>query len=337
MSTETIERFGAQHYVLNQISAIRRGRTTRTLVAFEQWLGRDIETATPQDIKAWMTEQVAAGSHVNTVRFRLNMLLPFFRWAWHDGGLIDADTWLRIREIKPPRGATAQGTPRPYKRTEIECFWKELDTHFARLSRVDYYLKRFGRGTTPWLRVASHFRYYQAAAIFSLALYEGLRRHEIFCLSLEEIHPDNAYLVVHGKRTDHRERVRQVPYCEPAREAVADWLRLRKMLKPRHKSPWLALDRAQGMKVNRPMAEEPFNGLGKKIGRGYELHRFRHTFATERLRAGLPVDRLQKILGHARIQTTLGYTELLGDDLAKHMAASDAAFMAGVGRRPVAA
>jgi integrase len=53
------------------------------------------------------------------------------------------------------------------------------------------------------------------------------------------------------------------------------------------------------------------------IGDGWELHRMRHTAITEMLRAGYPLHEVQRIAGHARIQQTLAYAELLPDDLVK--------------------
>jgi len=39
-------------------------------------------------------------------------------------------------------------------------------------------------------------------------------------------------------------------------------------------------------------------------------HRFRHTFATDMVRAGVSVPALMRLMGHAHIQTTLIYIEL---------------------------
>jgi integrase/recombinase XerD len=39
-------------------------------------------------------------------------------------------------------------------------------------------------------------------------------------------------------------------------------------------------------------------------------HRFRHTFATDMLRAGVSLPALMRLMGHAHIQTTLVYIEV---------------------------
>jgi site-specific recombinase XerD len=321
------DQFAAEYLALHQISDIRRRRALKLFAEIEQWLGRELHTIQPEDLNRWMAMKIGEKYDANTVRFWLNMLKPYLRWAWKTR-LIDADQWLRLGEVGPPRGASGNNTPRPYKRTELQQFWADLDEAFPQLEN-DYFLRRFKKGTCNYRRIRQHLRYAQTRAIVSLALIEGLRRNEIYSLTLDELHPDNAYLLVHGKRTSHREKTREVPYASEAREAVREWLRLRKLLKPRHKQPWLAL---QAPKPQRPMANKPFNELLASVGNGYELHRFRHTYATERLRAGMPIEQLQRLLGHASLQQTLAYAELAREDLAGAMERSDEQFMAAVGR-----
>lgn len=321
--------FAAHHFALHQISEVRQRRSLALFAQLEQHLGRELHTATDEDLNLWMAAQVAQGKDPNTVRFFLNMLRPYFRWAWKDKGLIDADRWLRIADVKPPRGASSTSVPKPYKRPEIKQFWIDLDESFPPQEKLDYFLRRYQRGTSGYARLRQHMRNYQTRAIVSLALYEGLRRTEILSLTVHDLHPDNAYLLVKGKRVDHRERPREVPYNDAAREVIEEWLQLRKLLRPRHMQPWLAL---QQPKAQRPMEPKPFGELLAKVGPGYELHRFRHTFATERLRAGMPLERLQRILGHASVAQTLAYTKLLREDLGEAMERSDEQFMQAVGR-----
>ena len=44
-------------------------------------------------------------------------------------------------------------------------------------------------------------------------------------------------------------------------------------------------------------------------------HRWRHTFATELVRAGIDIHVVQRLLGHRSISSTVGYTHLATDDL----------------------
>ena len=62
----------------------------------------------------------------------------------------------------------------------------------------------------------------------------------------------------------------------------------------------------------------------------WELHRLRHTCATERLRAGMPLEDLKEFLGHANIQMTLRYTKLVREDIHKSAARIDADFQSAI-------
>ncbi len=56
--------------------------------------------------------------------------------------------------------------------------------------------------------------------------------------------------------------------------------------------------------------------LGKRVGvRKVHPHRFRHTAATFALRRGMPIEQVQKMLGHNHVDTTLIYAKLDGEEL----------------------
>jgi len=44
-------------------------------------------------------------------------------------------------------------------------------------------------------------------------------------------------------------------------------------------------------------------------------HRFRHTFATDMIRAGVSLPALMQLMGHAQIRTTLVYVQLTAQDV----------------------
>ena len=58
----------------------------------------------------------------------------------------------------------------------------------------------------------------------------------------------------------------------------------------------------------------------KELGFKFTTHRLRHTFATEVLNRGVPLDVVQEWLGHAKIETTRRYAATLSpraDEFAK--------------------
>lgn len=334
-----VERFAAHHFTYNSVTPARQREVLRYLGRLEAHAGAPAETLTYQELEAFLAYQLQQGYHVNTVLLMLKAIKPFYRWAWRNG-VIDAERWLRIKEVPPPRGSTAQARPRPYKREQIERFWQQLDERFPLVP--DLTIRKFTQGIAKYRRVWRHATHLQIQAIAGLALLGGLRQTEILLADVDDIHPDNAYIVVdHGKSPfGHGNGHREVPYTEQGREMVGRWLELRDVLSPPHDRPWLVLD-PRASQRNRLAPSDPMNPLHPygmatllpKVGKGWELHRFRHTCATEWLRAGVELERVSKLLGHSHIQQTLCYTELVRDDLADSMRAKEEAFVTAVGRR----
>jgi integrase len=63
------------------------------------------------------------------------------------------------------------------------------------------------------------------------------------------------------------------------------------------------------------MSEHVFEKvLGTYVGEGWTFRRLRDTGAVEWLRAGLPVQHLQHLLGHRSAKDTLPYVEAVGGD-----------------------
>jgi integrase len=334
-----VDRFAADYFVREGLTPGRQRDVLKTLAAFEAHAGRPPELCTDAELRAFVTYQVAGGWHVNTVRKHLNQLKPFFRWAWQER-IVDADTYMRIREVKPPRGAVTNARPRPYKPREIHRFWDALDAKYP-LSSPNM-VDRFSRGKSRYNRVWRHGMHLQTQAIVSLALFGGLRAQEIRLADIDEIHPDNDFIVVSNAKSGFGEGsgYREVPYTVQGRQMVAEWLAFRALCNPSHDRPWLKL--APWASPNNALgAGHPFEPLSRHgwdrlmpaIPGGWELHRFRHTCATEWLRAGVRLERVRKLLGHSKLEQTLCYAELVPEDVRSDVRRAEEDFLGAVGRR----
>jgi site-specific recombinase XerD len=331
----TIDRFKREYQEYHRISPERAGQQRRLLVEFEGSLdGRQLTEATADDLRAFAGDLLEQGLHVNTVRKKLNMIRPFCSWAYA-AGLITPEQYLGLKSVPNPRGATSTSQPNPYTRQELTAFWAALDAKYKRLperGRGSQAIKRWIQGKGPWRNVWRHAMRLQIEAMVRLALDVGLRRHEIFGLSLNDLHYDNEYLVISGKADPHtgNKKTRTVPFTSRAREAVHEWLEFRALIRPPHDRPWLSL---YGLAWNKPMLESRFNKLlGQTLGKEWRWHRFRHTCATNWLRAGAELETIKSLLGHASIAQTLMYAEILKSDIAKSLAKVEAEFEEGVGR-----
>jgi|GEM_PF-3521947 len=153
------------------------------------------------------------------------------------------------------------------------------------------------------------------------AAYGGFRSSEITGISKDDIDFDNRHVTVTGKFSKER----QVPLFPSLKvlfnEIIdrSDEEDLRYLRRSGHDG------RAPGMLFYQVASSTVVYHAYKAIIQDkwpndekrnrYRFHDLRHTFATNYLRNGGSLEKLRKILGHKKIQTTLIYEHLLVDDL----------------------
>jgi integrase len=325
-----MDRLVSQHFAMNSISPKRRKLVLRVIGEFEAFIDSPLHELSDRDFRAWMASRMASGAHVNTVLRDAKIIRMAVRWAWRDD-LLDSDVLMRIRDTPNPRGSTSQSQPNPYSRHELDKMWAKIDKAYPKGfgERYFQFQRRTPEHTYKTVRRASYKRVWRHAmslqieAIVLLALHGGMRQGEIFRATLDDLSPENAYVVVRGaaKGAGSMEvRMREVPMTQEMRRALYEWLAFRKRLKPDHEQPWLVLDpHASPNMVLAPSS--PFNAMspdrmGEILGKmGVSLQRLRHTSATNYLRAGMELERVSRLLGHASINQTLCYTKLVRDDV----------------------
>jgi site-specific recombinase XerD len=119
---------------------------------------------------------------------------------------------------------------------------------------------------------------------------------------------------------------------------VEQWLDFRSALGATHDSPWLSLHHGGGDRQEQ-LAPLSFRTFGRSLARDldpyWKWHRLRHTAATEWLRAGVPIEKVRRFMGHSNIEQTLAYTEILSGDMATAFDEAHARFAANL-RLPMA-
>lgn len=338
--SEITDRFTVQYLEFNNISEGRRKECLRHISDLESVLeedGRTLSEITSDDFLTWASLQLGKGLHVNTVRKQMNQLRAFFSWAY-TANVITGDQFLRLKTVKNPRGSTGITKPKPYTTEEMEVFWRLLDEkkpYLATQGRGSRAIARWRAGKGPWARVWRHAFRLQLDCMIRLALDLGMRSSEIYNLTVDDIHYDNDYFVVRGKAdpTTGEVKIRKVPYTDEARARVYAWLEFRALMNPDHDCPWLT---CYAQWRNNPMSKDRFGSLLQDaIGKKWRWHRLRHTCATNWLRAGMELERVSALLGHASLQQTLCYVEIAGGDISKAMARRQAAFNEEIARTVV--
>lgn len=319
---DDVQRFEREYHEYHNISIDRRREQVRLLRELEAASGVAICEVRAEQFKSFLSDQIAAGKEVTTIGKIRGMVRGYYSWAF-EVRLIDAERLLELRSVSAPRGAYALGVPRPYSRAEVRSLWSDFHAKYdPAAERAKPYLKRWMNDTSRWSRVQGHGKMLQARAIIGVALCGGLRVSELFNLSVDELHFDNAYIAVPGARKNpHAEvRYRAVPWTtDEMHDWVQAWLEFRELVLAaagvEHDRPWLSLHTQ--LHYAKPMRFRQFEVLLSSMGRGWEFHRCRHTAITEMLRGEYALEVVQKIAGHSNIRQTLAYAELLPSDVVR--------------------
>lgn len=162
-------------------------------------------------------------------------------------------------------------------------------------------------------------------AALTILIYTGLRRHELIGIELADIDLEEGTLRVRRGKGD---RSRLLPLVEEARQAIREWLDCR---------PRVGHDRLLTGRDGRPLGVHGLNllfrravtkaGLARK---GVTLHTLRHSFATMLLHRQVDLISLQRLLGHASIESTAIYLHV---DMTRLREAVDAHPMHATHRR----
>ena len=139
-------------------------------------------------------------------------------------------------------------------------------------------------------------------AILTTLVFCGLRRQELLNLRLGDVRFEDATLrVVRGKGN----KSRVVPLVPQAMDTIQEWLHVR---------PEVDHDCLFAGRDGRGLRAHGLNGLFRRAAKGagvdrpgVSLHTLRHSFATMLLHSQVDLFSLQKLLGHASIESTAVY------------------------------
>ena len=150
-------------------------------------------------------------------------------------------------------------------------------------------------------------------ALALVPFYAGARISEIVALDIDDVARSarKGILRILGKG----ERVRHVPIHPQLHAAIAGWLAERADWPGANDSPALFLNQ-RGRRLSVRGAHDIITGIAAAAGLDGDttVHILRHTFATTLVRGGTDLVIVAELLGHARLETTRGYTRPSAED-----------------------
>jgi integrase/recombinase XerC/integrase/recombinase XerD len=142
-------------------------------------------------------------------------------------------------------------------------------------------------------------------AMVLVLLRTGMRIGELLNTRVSDVHMEEQKVLLYEGAKNQRGRV--VYFSEDAREALQAWMN------KRDRSMELLFYGYKGNPLSYPAARMMFVKYldrAELSHKGYTLHRLRHTYATELLNARIPLECLEKLMGHSRLEVTRRYAML---------------------------
>jgi integrase/recombinase XerD len=161
-------------------------------------------------------------------------------------------------------------------------------------------------------RFWSSFRTTRDLAIVGLMLLQGLRSGEVLALNPDDVLLSEAQLRVRGKGS----KLRFLPLAPETVPLLEHYIRLERP-NPCSAALFVSL---KGPARGQRMTPAGLRSLFRHHRRTTAIklanpHRFRHTFASDMLRAGVSLPALMRLMGHSDIQTTLLYVHVTPQDV----------------------
>lgn len=272
------------------------------LITFFRWLDQDwktFEKFTQKELQDWLIALNKKSLKPNSINQRLCCVRAFYFFCFgkrlpHAAGVLYPKGYYKAKRMGP------LGLYVPSKKVNIELRVKKpiriVDP--MRPAEIDKFLSDISR--------------YRDLGLTLMMLLCGLRRQEVTLLKMQDVNFHQSAIKVFGK--GKRERIVPMPFC--LMQVLEKYLDIERPIKSCDKFFVLL----QGKKAGEPMTNAGLRSLFRKRSRRLGLpmaraHQFRHAFASDLARAGVPLLTIQKLLGHADPQTSLIYIELFIEDI----------------------
>jgi len=282
--------------------AAERGAAKNTLQAYARDLadfsaylaagGGAIAGAASEDVRGYLTALARRKFSPTSAARRLSAIRQLYRFLYLEGH----------RAANPAAAIEGPKRGRPLPKTLSIA---EVDRLFA-AARAG--LAHAGEPLNARLRAV------RLICLLEVLYATGLRVSELVALPVSAGSRDARVLMVRGK--GGKERL--VPLNDAAKQAMAEYLGLRRDAGEAAKSPWLFPSFGESGHLTRQHFARELKTLAVAAGlrpAALSPHVLRHAFASHLLQNGADLRSVQMLLGHADISTTQIYTHVLDERL----------------------
>ena len=240
--------------------------------------------------------------------------------------LEDVDSALVVRYLSARAAFRSRATVAGVV-SELRCMgeflvrdgvWRSSPLRWMRGPKMDPRQKlprRLGSGQLDQVWEAArnrpqHYARHQALCVLAILYGTGLRRGELERLNVDNWDRDSGVLEIDGRKTGHVRRVavgagvwRCIEAYLPHRHNVLE--------KTQRLEEQALLVSRSGKRLSGYAVSRIVRKLAESVGvHGVTLHQFRHSCASHLLEAGATLPQVQKVLGHAAIESTVRYVAI---------------------------
>ncbi|RHO63365.1 integrase [Parabacteroides sp. AF48-14] len=251
------------------------------LSCFLNKVGKHIKEITTEDVRLYLAYKKIEKSSDNTLNNIRRVMNSFFNWCVEEE-LIGRNPVSRIkgvRQVKKIRN--------PLSEDEMEKLRYEAKTK-------------------------------RNKAIIEFLFSTGCRVSEMIGVNREDVNLLDGQIEVLGKGKKYR----VVYLSSRCKLALKEYLESRNDdIEALFISDWDGMNGAiasnmKPCRISKSAVESMLRSLGKRVGiKNVHPHRFRRTAATTALKRGMPIEQVQRMLGHESIQTTTIYAQSTNNEL----------------------
>ncbi len=268
-------------------------------------------------INRYLDQQRVRGVADSTLRSYAHDLLHFLRWwaAAHKTAAITKEALTESTSLR----LEFPDVPRLFAPGFQNWYWRQSRLGYGRLrpALTQLRVKTPKRLIVPLSIDEVHrfwhsFRTSRDLAIVGLMVLHGLRSCEVLALNREDLQLPELQIRVPGKG----KKIRVLPLDHDSVKLLDHYLCLERPLQCGLPLFVSLKGPSRGHRMTAAGLRSLFRHHRQTTGvKKANAHRFRHTFASDMLRAGISLPALMRLMGHAQIQTTMVYLHLTPQDV----------------------
>lgn len=253
-------------------------------------INKNIEEITVDDIRLFLALGKKNKVSDITIDNRRRYLNTFFEWCAGEE-IINSNPVKKVDKIK-------------VLKKQKEAFSEiEIEKMRNYLSNGKIYIGRNSKSRIKEIRLRN-------IAIFETLLSTGARVSELISINRNQVEDGQSELIILGKGRKER----KIYLNAKAIIAIQEYLKERK---DNEDCLFLSYDpfRGEEHRASQNCIEIIIRKLGKRCGIEAYPHKFRRTLATIGARKGMHIEQIQKMLGHASLNTTQIYVNISDDEV----------------------